>query len=234
MSPVFLAGLVLALGPIGGVSPTPISAHIRPAPGLEAAPLPVTPYRTQALPADTTGTRWILVPEESEARYRVTEQLAGFDFPNDAVGATREIAGTLVLDADGAIVAGESEFRVQLGSLTTDNERRDLYVRGRTLEVDQYPEAALVPLGFLDLPTPLLQSGKVSFSLEADLTLHGHTRPTVWQISADFGPKTVTGLATTAFPFATFGISIPQVARVLSVADNIRLELEFRMVKEGS
>jgi polyisoprenoid-binding protein YceI len=234
MSPVFLAGLALALGPFGGFSPTSIATHPPPAPGREAAPLPVSPCRTQVPPADTTGIRWILIPEQSEARYRVTEQLAGFDFPNDAVGATREVTGTLVLGADGAIVAGESEFRVQVGSLTTDNERRDRYVRGRTLEADQYPEAVLKPRRFLDLPAPLPRSGEVSFSLEADLTLHGQTRSTVWEVSAEFGSSTVTGLATTSFPFSTFGLSIPQVARVLSVEDNIRLELEFRVVKEES
>ena len=182
------------------------------------------------LAADTVPTRWVLDTQVSEARYRVREQLAGFDFPNDAVGATKEVSGVIVLAPDGAIQPEGSEVRIDLASLATDNPRRDGYVRGRTLEVEQFPEAILVPRRFIGLEGPLPESGSKQFQLEADLTLHGHTRTLTWEVMATFGPDTITGLATTAFTFDTFEIPIPAVARVLSVADDIRLELEFRMV----
>jgi len=182
-------------------------------------------------PVDTTST-WVLDAGKSEARYRVREQLAGIDFPSDAVGATSNMTGVIVLDATGSIVPAESEFRIQLASLTTDNDRRDRYVRGRTLEVEQYPEAVLVPRRFVGLDDPLSPSGPRSFQLEADLTLHGQTRPTVWEVTAEIGTDTVTGFATTAFNFHTFDIALPQVARVLSVDDNIRLELDFHLARQ--
>jgi len=186
------------------------------------------PYTAQEVPPDTTDGRWVLSAQESEARYRVKEQLAGFDLPNDAVGVTREITGTITFASDGSIVSEQSEVRVQLGSLTTDNDRRDGYVRSRTLEVEQYPEAVLVPRRFVNLSNPLPVTGSVSFQMEADLSLHGETHPTVWEVTAEFGAEAISGFATTAFPFHTFGIAVPQVARVLSVDDNIRLELDFR------
>ena len=37
----------------------------------------------------------------------------------------------------------------------------------------------------------------------------------------------VTGRATTTFPFATFGLTIPKLARLLSVEDKIQLEIDF-------
>jgi hypothetical protein len=177
---------------------------------------------------------WIVVPDGSEARYRVTEQLAGFDFPNDAVGATKALSGGLSLAQDGSVLPEGSEFRVQLATLASDNERRDGYVRRRTLEVEDYPEAVLVPRRFVDLPFPFPETGSVTFRLEGDLTLHGTTQSTVWEVMANFGPDVITGLAKTAFPFETFGISKPSVARVLSVDETVRLELEFRMVPRGS
>ena len=217
----FLIGLLVTFGPPS--SPAPHGPlHLSPADGW-----------AQDAPVDSTVTRWVLSSQGSEARYRVREQLAGFDFPNDAVGATGEVTGAIVLDPEGAIVPDKSEFRVRLSSLTTDNERRDGYVQGRTLEVDLYPEAVLVPRRFTNLPHPLPESGPVSFQLEAELTLHGLTRTTLWEVTAEFGPQAITGLATTAFAFDTFGIALPRVARVLSVEDNIRLELEFRVVPEG-
>lgn len=222
---LFLTGLALGLGQ--GVRPLPTSSPLEPiriSMGSEATPV-------QEAPADTTST-WTLDPSRSEARYRVREQLAGFDFPSDAVGSTSNLTGTIVLDGSGMIVPSRSEFRIQLASLTTDNDRRDRYVRGRTLEVEQYPEAVLVPLRFVGLADPRTPSGRTSFQLEADLTLHGETRPTVWEVTAEIGPETVSGFATTAFPFHTFDIAIPQVARVLSVDDNIRLELDFRLVRQ--
>jgi polyisoprenoid-binding protein YceI len=201
---------------------------------LTLVPRPeVTTRPTLAQASDTLSARWVLAAQGSEARYRVREQLAGFDFPNDAVGVTNDLTGVLVMGRKGSISPDGSEFRVQLASLATDNERRDNYVRRRTLEVERYPEAVLLPRRFIDLPSPLPDSGSASFQMEADLTLHGQTKPTVWDMTADFGPDSIVGLATTAFPFDTFGITIPQVARVLSVDDNIRLELQFRMVREG-
>ena len=188
---------------------------------------------TQAPAPDTTESRWVLSIEESEARYRVREQLAGFDLPNDAVGATKELSGLLTLSPEGLVRSEESEFRIQLGSLTTDSERRDGYVQRRTLEVEDHPEALLVPREFVGLPNPLPEEGEVTFQLVGDLSLHGETQPTTWQVTAEFTANSITGLATTSFTFDTFGIAVPQVARVLSVDDNIRLELDFRMVREG-
>lgn len=190
------------------------------------------PVLVPEAPSDTAAV-WTLDPERSEARYRVREQLAGFDFPNDAVGSTSDMTGVIVLDGSGAVLSGASEFRIQLASLRTDNERRDRYVQGRTLEVEQYPEAILVPRRFVGLGDPSAASGTVEFQLEADLTLHGQTRPTVWEVTAEVGEETITGFASTAFPFHTFDIDIPQVARVLSVDDNIRLELDFHLMRQG-
>jgi len=220
-----LTALVVALGPFQGVA---LNSASDGSPNLG----PTTEARQTPL-SDSSPVRWVLIPEESEARYRVREQLAGLDFPNDAVGVTKEIVGTLVLDAENGSIGDGSEFRIQLTSLTTDSERRDGYVRRRTLEVQDFPEAVLVPLRFLDHPVPFPETGSASFRLEADLTLHGETRTTLWDITCDFGADEITGLATTAFPFNTFGITIPQVARVLSVDNNIRLELEFKVVPES-
>lgn len=187
--------------------------------GIVASPVP-----------DTLPTRWVIQAEASEARYRVREQLAGLDFPNDAVGTTKSVSGTIEIAGDGTILADRSAFRVDLTTLATDNDRRDNYVRQRTLEVEEHPEAVLTPRRFVGLPFPLPESGAVRFRLEADLALHGVTAPTVWDVMAQVGPESISGLATTAFTFDTFGIAVPRVARVLSVDDNIRLELEFRLV----
>ena len=226
MLQVVLIGFFMNLGLLAGPAPGPFAGISLLSNGEESD------LRSQAV--DTVATRWVVDSGVSEARYRVREQLAGFDFPNDAVGTTRAITGVIVVAADGTIQPDRSEVRVDLATLATDNQRRDGFVKGRTLEVEQYPEAVLVPLRIMGLEGPLPESGSNRFQLEADVTLHGHTRTLTWEVMATFGSDAITGLATTAFTFETFEIPIPEVARVLSVADDIRLELEFRIVPDGS
>jgi hypothetical protein len=43
----------------------------------------------------------------------------------------------------------------------------------------------------------------------------------------------VAGRATTEFPFTKFNIPKPQLARLLSVDDTIRLELELRLLRQA-
>jgi polyisoprenoid-binding protein YceI len=180
-------------------------------------------------PQDTAETRWVITGPDSRARFLVREQLAGLDFPNDAVGETTDVSGTLVLASDGTVVEEESTFTVNLTTLKTDSERRDGYVQRRTLETEQFPEATLVLQELRDLPFPLPTSGTHSFTIQGAMTLHGVTRTTAWEVTANFGENAITGQARTSFTFATFEIEVPSVRRVLSVVDNIRLELDFRL-----
>ncbi|MEX0894082.1 MAG: YceI family protein [Gemmatimonadota bacterium] len=180
--------------------------------------------------ADTS--RWVINAEFSEARYLVREQLAGRDLPSDAVGRTRNVFGTLVL-VDGAVVPGGSEIRVDLSAMETDSNMRDNYVRRRTLVTDSFPMATFVPTELRGVPAPLPGSGTHTFQIAGQLTLKDVTRPVVWDAEADFTEGTVVGTARVAFPFTEFGITKPSVRRVLSVADSIRLELDYHFQKAG-
>jgi polyisoprenoid-binding protein YceI len=178
--------------------------------------------------------RFVVAPSGNEARYRVREQLAGFDLPNDAVGVTHEITGAIVLDGGGNVIAKESKFVVGLAALKSDRDRRDGYVRRRILETDSFPTAELVPTALRGLPRTLPDSGAATFELVGDLTVHGVTRSTTWHVTARFAPGQVTGTATTGFTFGDFGLARPRVPVVLSVADSIRLEYDFTLVPEGA
>lgn len=176
--------------------------------------------------------RLAVAPSGNQARYKVQEQLAGRDLPNLAVGVTDSVAGAIVLTADGQVDSSRSRISVQVTGLKSDRSFRDRYVRGRILDTEQYPTVVLAPTAIRNLPWPLPSSGARSMTLVGDLTVHGTTRPTTWQLTATFRGDTVTGTATTGFTFETFGLSRPRVPIVLSVADTIGLEYDFRMVKE--
>jgi polyisoprenoid-binding protein YceI len=171
--------------------------------------------------------RFSVVPERSEARYRVREQLAGVNFPSDAVGTTNAIEGRISLDAQGRVLTNDSRLTVDLRRLQSDRDRRDNYIRRNTLETDRYPMVVFVPTEVRGLPFPLPQTGSASFELVGDLTIRDATRRMTWEATATFNGPDVTVQAKTGFRFADFGLSIPRVASVLSVEDNIRLETDL-------
>lgn len=185
------------------------------------------------LAAQTATVSFVVAPEGNEARYRVREQLAGLSLPNDAVGVTSAVSGTIVVDAaSGRVLANASRIVVELGGLTSDQNRRDNYVRRRTLETEQHPTAILAPTELRGLPWPLPATGTVTFQLIGNLTVKEVTRSTTWDVTLDLSGTTVTGTATTSFTFADFAMTKPRVAAVLSVDDTIRLEYDLRLIRQ--
>jgi len=172
----------------------------------------------------------VVAPDGNEVRYRVREQLVGLDLPNDAIGATSDVTGSIAFDAKGNLVPASSRFVVKVATLESDKDRRDGYVRGRILEASEYPTVTLAPTSIKGLALPLPTSGSASFQVVGDLTVHGVTKPTTCQVEAAFNRGRVTGTATTTFPFSEFGLTQPRVPVVLSVADTIKLEYTFALV----
>ena len=170
---------------------------------------------------------FVVAPTGNEARYRVREQLVSFDLPNDAVGATRDITGMLIVKPDGAIVGDSSRIIVNLTNIKSDQARRDGFIKRRTLETEKYPTVELVPKTFVGL-TAKPGSSPTVFDMIGDLTVRGVTRPTTWKVNARTEGSDVVGTATTAFTFKDFGLDQPKVSVVLSVEDTIKLEYDFR------
>jgi polyisoprenoid-binding protein YceI len=186
-----------------------------------------TPVRLVADPL-----RFVTADSGNSARYRVREQLVGHDLPNDAVGTTGGVTGMIVIGADGKLVAGESRFVVDLMPLKSDQSRRDRYVQGRILETEKFPTVTLAATGVTGLRAPLPTSGAVTFQLMGDLTVHGVTKPTSWQVTANVEGADLTGRAATWFTFADFGLLQPHVPVLLSVVDTIKLEYDFHLVRK--
>lgn len=180
----------------------------------------------------TWTTRYAVAPTGNEVRYRVREQLAGFDLPNDAVGKSSTVAGAIAFDADGRLLSAESRFVVDASTFVSDRDRRDNYVGSRLLNAQQFPEIVLVPTELRGLALPIANAGARSFELAADLTVRGVTRPTVWRVTAQIEGERVSGTATTRFVFDDFQMEKPRVRSVLSVADTIALEYDFNLVRE--
>ena len=179
-------------------------------------------------PAMTDGATVFTLGEGTIARYKVEEVLANTGF-KIATGETQDVAGSIAFDADGNVVADESRIAVQAATLRTDSNRRDGYVRNRTLLTDTYPEVVFEPTAIDGLPASIADaSGPVEFTITGNLTVRDQTREVTWDATADFpGDGTASGMASVMFTFDDFGMDKPRVAIVVSVEDEILLELDF-------
>jgi polyisoprenoid-binding protein YceI len=181
----------------------------------------------QAPAPPASGARLEIV-DGSTASYRVQEQLAGVNFPNDAVGITPSVTGTLAINPDGSVDSAQSKLTIDLRNLKSDQDMRDGYIQKRTLETDKFPMAEFVPKRIQGLPSPLPTMGQAGFQLTGDMTIHGKTSEITWTGVATFNKDQVAGRGTTNFTFATFGLTKPTLARLLSVDDKIQLEVVFK------
>ncbi|MFL5566045.1 MAG: YceI family protein [Gemmatimonadaceae bacterium] len=197
----------------------------------ESKPAPTQASATDGQAQGAT-LRLVLAPTGNTARYRVRERLVGRDLPNDAIGETTRLAGSIAFDSNGKVIRQASKFTVDAASFVSDKNRRDGYVRGRLLEADEYPQVVLVPTEVRGVTLPLPTSGSRPIEMLADLTVHGVTRPTVWKGTAQFANGQVTGSAATAFTFDDIQMEQPRVPVLLSVADTIRLEIGFNLLKQ--
>jgi polyisoprenoid-binding protein YceI len=200
--------------------------------GALHGPQAAAAHGTDARVVAVDTTRFVIAGDGNEARYRVREQLVGVSFPNDAVGATKSIEGTIAIDQNGRVVQGLSRITVDLASIASDRDMRDGYVRRNTLVTETYPSVVLVPTEFQGVTWPLPATGTMTFKLVGNLTVKDVTRSTTWDVTLTVAGNTLTGSAQTSFTFEEFGLTKPRVARVMSVEDTIKLEYDLKLVRQ--
>ena len=236
-----LFGLGVSTLACGGPAP---SSEPTTTPAVEEERPAASPPTPAPAPADdpvrsamsTAGaTRFDLV-EGTRARYRVREQLVGVSFLNDAVGMTEALEGVLVIRPDGSVDASQSRLTLDLSTFSSDQDRRDGYLRRVVFEVEQHPMAVFVPTRTVGSPFPVPSEDPdvrvpiVGFQLIGDMTLHGVTTEITWNVLATYDDDgVVEGKALTSFSFSTFDLMTPNLAFLLTVEDEIRLEIDFNV-----
>jgi polyisoprenoid-binding protein YceI len=220
---------VLALGLLG-VACSPSSAPAVPPPPTTAASAPSAPVSVLA-PGAGGDLQFEFATGGSQARYRAREQVVGVSLPNEAVGATSAVSGQIVVDTAHNVVRDASRVTVDLRSLQSDQGQRDQFIQQNPLQTGQYPTAEFVPTVVRGLSAPLPPAGALAFQLAGDLTVHGVTRPAVWEVQAQVNGGAATGTAATQVTLADFGMQKPIVGPILSIDDTITLELDFHVVR---
>ena len=205
--------------------PIPTAPAIPTAPSIPTAPaIPTAPSISSRRPTIPIA---VSVEDASVARYIVGEELRRLDLPIKATGETSEVSGSIVFDGDGVVNSDSSLLKVGLSGFRSDEDRRDRWVRSSLFNTGRFPNAELAVTGFDGLPWPLPESGEATFKLNGDLTIQEVTRPVSWDVTAQFADGTFTGQAKTMVTFEQFELSKPTFAFILSVENEIFLEIDI-------
>lgn len=198
-------------------------AHVAPPTGASVS--------ARTAPTQAATTRFVVAATGNEANYRVQERITLVDIPNyEAVGKTQKVSGAIVFDKAGKLVPGQSKIVIDATTLKSDQEKRDGYVQRRLLETETYPTIEFVPTAVRGLAGPLPTSGSRSFQLVGNLTVHGVTKPTTWNVNARFDGGTITGSAATQSTFSDLELKKPSVSVILTLADEFKLEYRFTLM----
>ena len=205
--------------------------------GAKATPAPAAALAEQSVVQAKTGERvFVIDSSQTEARYEVKESFFGEAFARIqkkdgdiiAIGRTKGVSGSFAFKMDGSSVElGDSNFRVDVKALASDDNRRDEQIRKRYLESNSFPIAEFVATEIQDFPDGFSEGQPVTFKLVGDLTIHGVTKPATFDVTATLDGDTLSGTATTLVFAKDFGFDAPNVANILKVEDGFTIVIDF-------
>ena len=218
--------------PLAGAASAPRQAatstpEAAPAPTATPEPLSTsTPEAVPPGPADSptaapepevTGGGGFVIGEGSKATFTVNETLAWLDLPVDAVMNTTGLSGVIFLDGQATVI------ELDLHSMTSDQDRRDGYVRNRMFP--DHPTATFTVTDLGDLPDPLPEGEVIARQVQGELTIMDVTKPIVFEVEARIDPDKLFVLGRTTFTWQELEIPPPNIPGRIQVKDEVRVEV---------
>lgn len=201
-----------------------------PAPTGETEPA-ATPAPTQepdeepTSPPESSGARetgqvdgvTFAVGQGSEATFTVEEQFARVTLPNDAVMRTTALSGEVHLDGRPSVI------EIDLHRLSSDQSRRDGYVRSRMFPND--PIATFTLDDATPLPAGFIDGKEVTAQVTGRLAIRGIEAPVTFDVEARDDGDVIFILGRTTFVWDDFQIPPPNIAGFVQVVDEVRVEV---------
>jgi polyisoprenoid-binding protein YceI len=169
-----------------------------------------------------------IVPEESEVRFSIMEDLNGQ--PNLVVGRTEQVAGDIVINLDSPSGSQVGTIRINARTLVTDSEFRNRAIRAEILEStrDEYEFIEFTPTALSDLPDSVTVGEEISFQVTGDLKIRDISQPVTFDVTATLtADDRLEGTATALVTRAQYNLSIPNAPGVSNVVEDVTLEIEF-------
>jgi polyisoprenoid-binding protein YceI len=163
---------------------------------------------------------------QSEVRYEVGETFLQDNRFALAVGTTQGVAGELLIDFAQPSNSQIGDIVIDVSQFTSDESRRDNFIRNNGLESAAYPLATFSPASIDGLPAQITDGESVSFSVTGDLTVKETTRSVTWDVTLTLDGDRIIGAASTEISMSDFGVGPIQLA-FLATEDQVNLFFDF-------
>lgn len=194
---------------------------------------PVTSLPEEFSGAPAGATVFLIVPEESQARFTLDEVLRGE--PTTVVGTSGLVAGQIAIDPANPTAAQVGVIQINARALATDNQMRNRAIGNRILQTDSYEYITFTPTAISGLPDSVAVGQAFTFQVTGDLSIRDVTRPVTFEVTVTPISETrLEGLASTTVLRSEYDLTIPNVPGVADVSEGVLLELEFVATPDGA
>lgn len=205
-------------------APTQAAAQPTQPPAATEAAQP-QPTETAA-PAAGSATVYRIDATQSEARYEVGETFFQGNRFVTAIGRTKGIAGDVLVDFANPANSQIGTIVIDVSQLTSDENRRDNYIRNNALESSQYPQATFVPTKIEGIPASVKPGDTLTLKVTGDLTVKETTKPVTFDVTLTANEDKLTGSAVTQILLSDFSVGPIQIA-MLATEDEAKLAFDF-------
>jgi polyisoprenoid-binding protein YceI len=205
---------------IEGAAPAPLTLKSRP--GASTTPAATGPSSSGT--AGLTGS-W-RVGSGSIVGYRVNEVLVGQN--NVAVGRTNSVTGSMVISA---ATVRSATFTVKMATIHSDQSERDVQFDGRIMDVAAYPTGVFtLTRPIVIAPAPATGVAR-NYTATGNLTLHGHTKPVTFTLSAERTGAGIRISGSIPIAFANWDIPNPSFGTFVTTQNHGILEFLLDFAK---
>ena len=176
--------------------------------------------------ASTAAQTFVIVGEESEARFIIDELL--FGAPKTVIGTTSELSGELTVNAANPSASEIGPIQVDANTFITDNDRRNGAIRRFILQTSRYKFITFTPTAISGMPDAVSIGDEVAFDVSGDLTIRDITNPVSFTVTLQIVSESeLQGIATTVIAREAYALTIPQVPSVANVSEEVIVEFDF-------
>ncbi len=143
-----------------------------------------------------------------------------------AVGTTQGIAGEMLIDLAQPSNTQIGDIVIDVSQFTSDESRRDNFIRNTGLESAAYPLATFSPQSIDGLPARVADGDSISFTMTGDLTVKETTRSMTWDVMLTLDGDQIVGAASTEILMSDFGVGPIRLA-FLATEDQVKLVFDF-------
>lgn len=169
-----------------------------------------------------------IVPEESEVRFIVHEEL--FGQPKEVVGRTDQVAGDVLVNLSNPARSEVCTIRINVRTLVTDNEFRNRAIRGQILQSsqDEFEFTEFVPTSITGLPESVTIGTPVTFQITGQLRVRDIVNSVTFDATATLvSEERLEASATAMVTRSQYELTIPNAPGVANVSEEVGLEIDF-------